>query len=62
MELSTITTEKTNMKWLEGLILLLIMIIFILAVSISSKVGTATILDEAVSMSETWTGSIDNLE
>lgn len=51
------TLRNTNSKWVEGLVLLAIIVVVLL---FSSKVQAqyTTIQDEKVSM---WSGSIDNL-
>lgn len=53
--------ERTNSKWLEGLVLLIILAatIFLCTFATRARETHVTILDEQVSL---WSGSIDNLE
>lgn len=53
------TLKNVNSKWLEGLILLSIIIIAIFLAGATSNDCLTTIADEQVSM---WSGSIDNLK
>lgn len=53
--------EKSELKWLEGLILLILILITILVGSFTSNAGYKTIVDEPVGLSS-QIGTIDNLE
>lgn len=53
------SNEKNDLNWLEGLLLLILIIVTILMGSFAHHPGLKTIVDEQVSM---WSGSVDNLE
>ena len=57
--MNLISNEKNELNWLEGLILLILILVAILLGSFTNPIGLKTIQDEQVS---TWSGSIDNLD
>lgn len=56
--IKNISNEKPELSWLEGLLLLIVILVVILVGSFSNKANIKLIWDEPVSMSE----SIDNLK